>query len=230
MCGREAGLLIAFEGLDGSGKTTACEGLARHLESAERNVKVVQWASFLGYEEDSPGQAFEPAFRAKKTGSLGPLAFSLWHCADFAHRWESEVQPALARGDIVIMDRFKYTAYVRDAVRGVDPTYTRQLYAFAGEPMVTFFLDVDPETALQRKLTATTRTSYYESGCDLFGAEDRAASFLRFQTLCREQYEKMLPKVGLLRVDASEPADRVLATLLSHIEPLSLPNSNGERR
>ena len=69
--------------------------------------------------------------RGKKKQMLTPSTFSLIHATDFADRMEHNILPLLKAGAIVLCDRYIYTAFARDVVRGMDRQWVRELYSFA---------------------------------------------------------------------------------------------------
>jgi dTMP kinase len=117
------GKLIAVEGLDGSGKSTQIYLVKRWLELEGYRVFFTEWNS-----SDS-GQEIDP--KGKKRQLLTPTTFSLIHATDFADRYERQILPLLKGGYIVLADRYVYTAFARDSVRGCDKEWLRKLYRFA---------------------------------------------------------------------------------------------------
>src|SRR5688572_32331636 len=63
-----------------------------------------------------------------------PITFSLLHATDFADRYERNILPLLHAGYIVLADRYVYTAYARDIVRGCNPNWVKKIYEFAIKP------------------------------------------------------------------------------------------------
>ena len=63
---------------------------------------------------------------------------------------ENEIIPALKSGFVVLMDRYIYTAYVRDSVRGNDIEWVKNLYSYAPKPDLVFYLDVPPDILIKR--------------------------------------------------------------------------------
>lgn len=196
-------MLIAYEGIDGSGKTTSSASLSQALSKENVPNTVVRWTSFQTYQDESEEALFRIANKRRLGRALGPLSYALWHCADFAYRWETLVLPALSRGEIVIMDRYKYTALVRDVIRGLNERFVENLYSFAPPPDLLIYLDLDPQEAFERKKISGAVIDYYECGKDLFSELDVKAGFLAFQSLCRGRYEAVLPKDLTLRLDSS---------------------------
>ena len=72
--------------------------------------------------------------KGKKKMSLTPMTFSLLHATDFAHRLINNILPPLKAGMIVLADRYVYTAFARDVVRGCDRGWVRKVYNFAPRP------------------------------------------------------------------------------------------------
>jgi len=209
-------MLIAFEGIDGSGKSTSSRQLRTSLEERGLTVSVVQWTSFMP-RRDEENPWFRGAERGRERGTLGPLAFAVWHCADFADRLERSVFPALRRGEIVIMDRYAYTGLVRDVIRGVDEHVVRSLYTFAPEPQLVIYLDVDPALAYERKIASAGSIGYYERGLDLFPQLGEKEGFIAFQSLCRARYPSVLPP-SALHFDGSRPQGELFADILGVVE------------
>ena len=140
----------------------------------------------------------------KKTRSLTPMTFSLIHSADFASRINSQIIPALEAGAIVLADRYVYTAFARDAVRGVSRKWLRQLYSFAVKPHISFYFDVPLDESLRRILTGRPELKYYEAGLDLGLSDDPYESFRLFQGLIREEYNQLVREFDLERIDATD--------------------------
>src|SRR5207248_7124403 len=91
--------------------------------------------------------------RARTGPPLQSLTYSLLFCADHMDRTQHVIRPALERGEIVLADRYTYTAFARDAARGLDRNWVRNLYRFSMQPDVVFYLHISPEEAVKRRLT-----------------------------------------------------------------------------
>ena len=76
--------------------------------------------------------------KGKKRELLTPTTFSLIHATDFADRYERHLVPLLRAGYIVLCDRYIFTAFARDIVRGCPPEWVRGLYNFAAQPDLRF--------------------------------------------------------------------------------------------
>ena len=128
---------------------------------------------------------------------LSPMTFCLIHAADFADRLDRTILPPLRAGAIVLTDRYVYTAFARDAARGVAPDYVRDVYRFAPRPSAAFYFKVPLEEALRRILTGRPELKYYEAGMDLGLSDDPYESFKLFQGRILDRYEEMVPEFGL---------------------------------
>ncbi|MEM4147077.1 MAG: thymidylate kinase, partial [Metallosphaera sp.] len=132
------GHIIAMEGIDGSGKSSQAKLLKDWLEN-KVDTYLTEW--------NSSDWIHEVIKEAKKKNLLTPLTFSLIHATDFADRYERLILPMYRIGFTVVSDRYFYTAFARDSVRGVNINWVRQLYSYAMKPDVTFFIRVTPEVA-----------------------------------------------------------------------------------
>ena len=194
-----SGKLIAVEGIDGSGKSTQIYLLRRWLELEGYKVIFTEW--------NSSSLVKKATRKGKKKRLLTPTTFSLIHCTDFADRYERQILPLLRAGYIVLADRYVYTAFVRDIVRGCDKDWVRNLYSFAQQPDVTFFFDVPLETALARILEGRPQLKYHEAGMDLNLSADPYESFRRFQGMLNVEYHNIAAHYNFIVIDASRPPD-----------------------
>src|SRR5689334_14283724 len=190
------GRLIAVEGLDGSGKSTQIYLLKRWLELQGLKVYFSEWnSSELVKAATSKG---------KKRELLTPTTFSLIHATDFADRYERHLVPLLRAGYIVLCDRYIFTAFARDVVRGCPPEWVRGIYNFAPLPDLTFFFKADLEVSLQRILDGRPQLKYFEAGMDLRLSQDPYESFRIFQGRMLEQYLAMSTEFNFLVIDANQ--------------------------
>jgi dTMP kinase len=191
-----SGRLIAVEGLDGSGKSTQIYLLKRWLDLQGLKVFFSPWnSSELVKNATSKG---------KKQELLTPTTFSLIHATDFADRYERQLVPLLRAGYLVLCDRYIFTAYARDTVRGCPPEWVRGLYRFAALPDLTFFFKAQLEVSLQRILDGRPTLKYFEAGMDLHLSPDPYESFRIFQGRVLEQYLAMSTEFKFLGIDANE--------------------------
>src|SRR5919197_2274428 len=133
------GKLIVVEGIDGSGKSTQLRLLEKWFQSKDTSVFLTEW--------NSSETVRRITSKGKRKGRLTPITFSLLHATDFADRYERNILPLLHAGYIVLADRYIYTAFARDGVRGCDPGWVRKLYSYARQPDITFFFNVPLKVA-----------------------------------------------------------------------------------
>lgn len=190
------GRLLAVEGLDGSGKSTQIRLLKRWLEQQSLKVYFSEWnSSELVKSATSKG---------KKMALLTPTTFSLIHATDFADRYERHLVPLLRAGYLVLCDRYIFTAFARDIVRGCPADWVRGLYDFAAVPDLTFFFKANLEVSLHRILDNRPELKYFEAGMDLKLSNDPYESFRIFQGRILEQYLAMSTEFDFLIVDANQ--------------------------
>lgn len=193
------GRLIAVEGIDGSGKSTQIHLLLRWLEALKAKVFLSEW--------NSSDLVKSATSRGKNTHLLTPTTFSLIHATDFADRYERQLLPLLRAGYLVLCDRYIFTAFARDVVRGCPPAWVRGLYSFAAVPDLTFFLKAHLETSLARVLQGRLELKYFEAGMDLRLSSDRQESYRLFQGRLLEEYLAMSNEFRFHELDAGQPVE-----------------------
>ncbi len=107
----------------------------------------------------------------------------------------------------MLCDRYIYTAYARDTVRGCPAEWVRGIYNFAAMPDLVFFFKAPLETSLQRILDGRPQLKYFEAGMDLRLSSDPYESFRIFQGRLLEQYLAMSTDFKFLVIDGSEPIE-----------------------
>ncbi|HEY6006973.1 MAG TPA: thymidylate kinase [Geobacteraceae bacterium] len=189
------GKLIAVEGLDGSGKSTQLYLLKRWLELRKLKVFFTEWNSSVVVKRATS--------KGKKRQLLTATTFSLIHSTDFADRYERQILPLLKAGYLVLCDRYIYTAFARDAVRGCSRGWLYNLYGFARRPDLTLFFDTPLPVALNRILSGRPQLKYHEAGMDLGLTSDPYESFRLFQARIYDEYLAMRERFGFVTVDGS---------------------------
>jgi dTMP kinase len=176
---RSRGLLIAFEGPDGSGKTTQRKLLERWLESQDHDVVSTRWAS---------SGLIKPLLKArKKIRTLSIEEYSLLHAVDFRHRLETSILPALWAGKTVLADRYLFTALARDAARGLDLDWLLNAYTPLLWPDLVLYFSMTPEDSR---------------------IEDPLASYSRFIDRVVKEYDNLSVIFQFVTVDAGEAVYR----------------------
>src|SRR6266571_3800181 len=193
---RRRGFLVAFEGPDGSGKTTQRKLFKTWLQSEGYDVVTTKWNS---------SDLIKPIIKSRKTvRALSPEEFSLLHGADFRHRVEQVILPALWDGKLVIADRFLFTGLARDVARGLDLDWVLRLYQPLLWPDLVFYFAVSPVTSGKR-VTATRTPNFYEAGQDVTAVDDPVESYKRFVTRVIREYESLALIFNFITVDAEQP-------------------------
>lgn len=193
------GALIVVEGIDGSGKSTQLHLLRRHLETERYAIVFTEW--------NSSELVKDTMRRGKKKQLLTPTTFSLLHVVDFADRYYYEILPALKAGMTVLADRYVYTAFARDTVRGVEPAWVRNLYSFAVQPDLVLYFRVNIDVSLDRLLSSRATIKHHEAGMDLGLADNPVESFRIFQGRVLEQYDSISWEYNMHVIDASLPIE-----------------------
>jgi dTMP kinase len=208
------GKLIVVEGIDGSGKSTQLRLLEKWFQSRDSSVFLTEW--------NSSETVRRITSKGKRKGRLTPITFSLLHATDFADRYERNILPLLHAGYIVLADRYIYTAYVRDIVRGCNPKWVRKVYEFAVKPDVVFYFKVPVDIAVERILSGRPKLKYYEAGMDLNLSNDPYESYRIFQSRIIEQYDSLALSEDFTVVDGTmeiEEAQRLLRSLVAKLLP-----------
>jgi dTMP kinase len=222
--GEHPGRLIVVEGIDGSGKSTQLHLLDKWLRSLGLNVFFTEW--------NSSDIVKEITSKGKKKALLTPTTFSLLHATDFADRYERNISPLLEADYFVLADRYVYTAFARDVVRGCTETWVRKVYSFAQVPDIAFYFRLPPDVAMDRILEGRPKLKYYEAGMDLSLSNDEYESYRIFQSRIIEQYEAMTKRDNFAVIDATrgiEEQQEQVRRLVSRLLPARLaPTSTTE--
>jgi dTMP kinase len=143
--GLSQGLLIVFEGLDGAGKTTQVRLLAERLRQEGYDVVCLKeptngvWGQKLRQLAQQGRQALAPATELE------------WFLQDRREDVEQNIRPALACGQIVLLDRYYFSTMAYQGALGCDLEMIRQRNeAFAPPPHLLLLLDISPHQGLQR--------------------------------------------------------------------------------
>src|ERR671912_533091 len=170
------GKLFVVEGIDGSGKTTQLALLAKWLSAAGHPVFVTEW--------NSSALVKAATKTGKKKNSLTPMTFSLLHATDLA-------------------DRYTYTAFARDAARGVDRRWVRELYSFAVKPDLAVYFRVPIEVSTDRLMARRVKLKFYEAGLDMGWSSNAIESFRMFQSKVLDEYDRLVEEFDLSVVNAT---------------------------
>jgi dTMP kinase len=147
--GQTKGTFIAFEGGEGTGKSTQSKLLAKWLEQEGETVVLSREPG--GTEL---GKDLRKILLGHETGVISPRAEALLYAADRAHHVFSVIRPGLDRGDVVITDRyFDSSAAYQGAGRVLNPSEVARISRWATEslyPTLTILIDVPATIGLAR--------------------------------------------------------------------------------
>ncbi len=154
-----AGLLIAFEGLDQSGKQTQAELLRDRLIAGGRSVFLL---SFPDYGTPI-GEEIERALRGAR--NYAPDVMQLLYVAN-RYEWRTEIERRRSDGEILICDRYLASSVAYGEAQGLDPAWLLEIQRHLPQPDLTFLLDIAPEVSATRKTADRDR---YERDLALLG-------------------------------------------------------------
>ena len=189
------GLLVGFEGIDNSGKTTQVQCVAEWAKSQGWNVLVSREMS------TGIGQCFRAEF---ETGKLSPRVKALLFAADRYHRLEREIIPALEQGAVVLADRWALSSLVYRSVEGQAVALAELVNKDVVPPDIIFLLDVDSDLAYHRGQVANRHSPY-------------TAGFLE---IARKRYLEMVEQERLIMVDGSRSVAQVTVSIVKHLASL----------
>jgi dTMP kinase len=188
------GVFICLEGLDGCGKTTQAKLLVRRLR---RSCDVVYTAEPSG---GSIGRFIKRyCLHGDKRGS--GVVEALLFAADRFDHVENTVLPALKKGQIVVSDRYVYSSLAYQGATGLELEWIEKINEHAIHPDLAIFIDVNPETVVQR---LKPRKSVMEN--------------LETQRKVREVYLKFVEKGELVRVDGNKSKNQVAMNLAAVVK------------
>jgi dTMP kinase len=188
------GFLIAFEGLDQSGKETQAQRLADGLARLGRRVRL---ASFPDYATPI-GQEIGRALRGEH--EYPPDVMQLLYIANRYER-KPEIAQWIAAGDIVLCDRYLASSVAYGETQGLDPAWLLDTQRHLPQPDLTILLDIAPATAVARKAAG----------------RDRYERDLALLTRVRESYRRLTRAHGWVSFDGERPKDDLAREILDAV-------------
>ncbi len=140
----QKGILIVFEGIDGSGKSTQAEILLERLQEEDFDV--------VYFREPSKGKwGRKIKKKALHPDSLTPEEELDLFLKDRRENVEKNLKPALKKKRVVILDRYYYSTIAYQGAKGIDEKLIRRMNEeFIVEPDLVFIFDIDPQKGLER--------------------------------------------------------------------------------
>jgi len=213
-----SGRLFAIEGADGSGRSTQMAMLSSWLEANGFAVRT------MGLRRSN--LVAEELETAKQGNVLTHTTLSLFYATDFFDQLVHELIPALRAGFIVLADRYVYTLMARDAVRGANREWLRNLYSPALIPDAVFYFKVGGRQLVERNFLKNTTLDYWESGMDLGLSRDMFDSFLKYQRMLQAEFHRMQAEYRFEVINANQRIEtmqrdlrRKIGALLGILDP-----------
>jgi dTMP kinase len=144
------GILIAFEGLDQSGKETQARRQRNRLAAAGHEVVELTFPCYR------TAIAREIARALAGERSYSPDVMQLLYVAN-RFEYKPAIEAALARGAVVICDRYLASSVAYGEAFGLDPAWLEDAQRPMPQPVLTVLLDIAPEVAAQRKSAGRDR-------------------------------------------------------------------------
>jgi dTMP kinase len=186
------GLLIAVEGIDGAGTTTQSRRLVDALATAGLA------AHWTHEPSDGPVGRLLRRILAGEHAPVDATTLSLLFAADRADHCQREVEPALARGQVVVSDRWYHSSLAYQGT-GEERAWIRELNRRALVPDLTLFLEVAPERAAQRRAQAARTDEIFDA--------------LPLQQRIATGYREVIAELGgsehIAVIDGERPIDEV---------------------
>jgi dTMP kinase len=174
------GLLIAFEGLDQSGKQTQAELLRDALTSTGRAVRLL---SFPDYRT-AIGQEIGHALRGDRNYTADVM--QLLYVAN-RYEFKGEIGREIDAGTILVCDRYLASSIAYGEAQGLDAAWLADIQKYLPQPDMTFLLDITPDVSARRK---TAGRDKYERDLSLL---ERV----------RDSYLRQALRAGWVRLDAA---------------------------
>ncbi len=181
-------MLIAFEGLDQSGKETQARLLAERLAAAGRRVTTV---SFPDYSTPIGAELYR-ALHGER--AYGPDVIQMLMIAN-RYEWKPAIVKAIDAGQVVVADRYLASSVAYGEAQGLDPDWLSEAQRFLPPPVLTVMIDIAPATAVARKRSN----------------RDRFEQDLAMLERVRVSYRRQAAQPGWAAIDGERPIEAVAA-------------------
>jgi len=223
------GLLIAVEGVDGAGKSSVINQIKKWLEEKNYNVVVCKFR-----ESECVKHVMQVLCNS---GFYTLLSAVINLSTEFAYKTDMLILPNLKKGNIVLCDRYCYTTFAREAVRGIDLKLLTEIYSFAYRPNLVINLSIPESVAYNRIIAAKRAIDFWECGLDIFLQQDLSLalkkyaeckcgdeiirqSFLFFLSKVKQNYEEIFQKEMCIKINAENGFNDVVFEVMQRITPL----------
>src|SRR5919197_847612 len=186
------GLLIAFEGLDQSGKQTQAERLRDHLREQGHKSRLVAFPDYA----TSIGEEIARALQGER--DYGADVMQLLYIANRYER-KPDLQRWLDGGLILVCDRYTASSIAYGEAQGLDPAWLAEAQKYLPPPALTIMLDIAPETAAGRKAIDRDR---YERDLGMLAA-------------VRGSYRRQAVEQGWEVIDGEQTKDEVASAVVT---------------
>jgi dTMP kinase len=192
-------MLIAFEGLDQSGKETQARRLAESLRADGRRVETLSFPDYA----TAIGKEIDAALKGGR--NFGPDVMQLLY---IANRYEKKplILEWLAAGADVVCDRYVASSVAYGESQGLDAAWLVETQQHLPQPDLTIVLDISPETAVARKRAGRDR---YERDLALLGR-------------VRESYRRQATQPNWSLVSGEQPMDAIAAEIHALVRTLTV--------
>jgi len=188
------GHVLAFEGLDQSGKQTQSERLAEVLRAEGRQVE------FLSFPEYPTAIGAEIGQALKGERDYEPDTLQLLYIAN-RYEFRPRMRQWLAAGAIVICDRYLASSVAYGEAQGLDPAWLLDVQRYLPPPSLTLVLDIPPEVSLARK----------------HAARDKFERDLPLLARVRASYLRQAGAADWVLIDGQQEKDAVFAAVMTAV-------------
>ena len=191
------GLLVAFEGLDQSGKQTQAESLRDFVQAQGRECRLL---SFPDYDT-AIGSEISKALHGDRDYAADTLQLLY-----VANRYEKRamIETLLASGTTIVCDRYMASSIAYGEAQGLDAGWLSDVQRFLPPADLTIVLDIAPETAVQRKSAN----------------RDRYERDLALLSRVRQSYLRQGTQAGWRVLDGARAKADVARDVLTAVAPL----------
>ena len=189
-----SGHLIAFEGLDQSGKQTQAERLLAAFRAAGRN------AEFLTFPEYTTKIGIEIGHALQGERDYQPDTLQLLYIAN-RFEFRPRILEWLEAGTMVVCDRYLASSIAYGEAQGVDATWLTDIQRLLPQPALTLFMDMSPSVSLTRKKADRDK---FERDMPLLGR-------------VRDSYIRQSQASNWVRINAEQDKDAVSADVITAV-------------